>query len=104
MRGEVLGSREMRILDANSEYFGVSVARLMENAGRGVAKVVEERFGAKGKRIAVLCGTGNNGGDGFVAARYLAKKGANVSVLLVREEKDIKTKEERYAQLMTYQK
>ncbi len=95
MRGEVLGSREMRILDANSEYFGVSVARLMENAGRGVAKVVEERFGAKGKRIAVLCGTGNNGGDGFVAARYLAERGALVSVLLVGMEGKIGTTEAR---------
>jgi len=95
MKKEALSSREMRILDVNSEYFGVSVARLMENAGRGVAEVIEKRFGAKGKRIEVLCGPGNNGGDGFVAARHLAGKGARVTVLLVGGEARIRTREAR---------
>ncbi|MDD1743229.1 MAG: NAD(P)H-hydrate dehydratase [Methanomassiliicoccales archaeon] len=80
---------EFRILDINAESLGVPTALLMENAGRAVAKTVSDRFGAH-KRIAVLCGTGNNGGDGFVAARYL-KRDNKVSVLLAKPATEIKT-------------
>ncbi len=80
---------EFRILDINAESLGVPTALLMENAGRAVAKTVSDRFGEH-KRIAVLCGTGNNGGDGFVVARYL-KRDNKVSVLLARPAAEIKT-------------
>jgi hydroxyethylthiazole kinase-like uncharacterized protein yjeF len=80
---------EFRILDINAESLGVPTSLLMENAGGAVAKTVSERFGVH-KRILVLCGTGNNGGDGFVAARHL--RGDNkVSVLLARPAAEIKT-------------
>jgi hydroxyethylthiazole kinase-like uncharacterized protein yjeF len=80
---------EFRILDINAESLGVPTGLLMENAGRAVAKAFSDRFGA-GKRILVLCGTGNNGGDGFVAARYL--RGENkVNVLLARPAEEIRT-------------
>jgi hydroxyethylthiazole kinase-like uncharacterized protein yjeF len=61
----------------------------MENAGSAVAGLVEERFGT-GKRIAVVCGTGNNGGDGFVAARRLRQRN-EVAVLLAVPPDRIKT-------------
>ncbi len=80
---------EFRILDINAESLGVPTSLLMENAGRAVAKTVSDRFGAR-KRILVLCGTGNNGGDGFVAARYL-RRDNKVSVLLARPAAEIKT-------------
>jgi hydroxyethylthiazole kinase-like uncharacterized protein yjeF len=80
---------EFRILDINAESLGVPTGLLMEKAGRAVAKVVSDRFGAH-KRILVICGTGNNGGDGFVAARYLRKEN-KVSVLLARPAAEIKT-------------
>jgi NAD(P)H-hydrate epimerase len=57
---------------------------LMENAGRGAVEVLErELLGgvARGKRVAVVCGTGNNGGDGFVIARHLIVRGAMAAVL-----------------------
>jgi NAD(P)H-hydrate epimerase len=73
---------KIKVLDLNSEYLGVSTLTLMENAGFVVADEVARNFG-EGKRIAVLCGTGNNGGDGFVAARYLMDRN-DVKVLLVR--------------------
>ncbi len=80
---------EFRILDINAESLGVPTSQLMENAGRVVAKVVSEHYGSR-KRILVACGTGNNGGDGFVAARYL-KRDNKVSVLLAHPAGEIKT-------------
>jgi NAD(P)H-hydrate epimerase len=87
--------KEMRILDINSEYFGISRSRLMENAGRQVFETLRKRFKIKDKKIAVSCGTGNNGGDGFVAARYLASEGAKVDVILLGSEAEIRTPEAR---------
>lgn len=75
--------QEMRVLDANLEHFGVSIESLMEQAGEGVAEVLRRRMDADGKRVLFLCGTGNNAGDGFVAARLLADR-AEVAVALVR--------------------
>lgn len=57
---------------------------LMENAGRGAADVVLDRLGDdRPKRVAVLCGRGNNGGDGFVIARHLHIAGVRVAVVLI---------------------
>ncbi|OPY31500.1 MAG: putative carbohydrate kinase [Methanomassiliicoccales archaeon PtaU1.Bin124] len=84
----MLTPKDMAVLDANSEYLGVSVETLMENAGFGVASILEREFGT-GKRIAVLCGCGNNGGDGFVAARYLRERN-DVDVILAKSADNIK--------------
>ena len=83
----MLTAEELRVLDINSTWHGVGVEELMENAGKAVADVLCERIPVDGKRVLVLCGPGNNGGDGLVAARYLAESGAEVSVLLVDEPK-----------------
>jgi len=59
---------------------------LMENAGRGATDVVERCVlggNSANKRVVIVCGTGNNGGDGFVMARHLALRGASVSVLVI---------------------
>ncbi len=75
---------------------GVSVLELMENAGTQVARVVEERYGPlDSKKVLVVAGIGNNGGDGFVAARRLSEKGAAVSVLLAGSPERIRTDEAR---------
>jgi NAD(P)H-hydrate epimerase len=56
----------------------------MENAGRGVAETAVLEFGPpENKRILIFCGKGNNGGDGFVAARHLVNAGANVTVVML---------------------
>jgi hydroxyethylthiazole kinase-like uncharacterized protein yjeF len=78
---QYITSREMRAAEVNAEYFGVSLLQLMENAGRNVAAEVAARF-PKGKKIAVFCGLGGNGGDGFVAARHLLSLGYTVTVVL----------------------
>src|SRR5688500_17340215 len=55
---------------------------LMERAGIGLADFIQSRFGPlRGKRVTVVCGKGNNGGDGFVAARRLRQYRADVTVL-----------------------
>jgi hydroxyethylthiazole kinase-like uncharacterized protein yjeF len=84
---------EMRAVEINSEYLGVPKSELMENAGRQVFLALKKRFKLAGKAVAVYCGTGNNGGDGFVTARHLANAGADVSIILVG--KSVKTPEAR---------
>jgi len=82
-------SREMWALELNSEYFGVSRLQLMENAGRSVAAEISSRFSADKTRVAVFCGTGGNGGDGFVVARHLISQGFKVEVVLAGTPKDV---------------
>lgn len=60
----------------------------MENAGRAAALVIHERL-APGSRVSCLCGTGNNGGDGFVVARQLLRLGHRVRVLLCGKEESL---------------
>ncbi len=81
-RWRVVGCDEMRALDAWAiERMGIPGVALMENAGAGVARAVAARLGSgETGRVAVLCGGGNNGGDGFVAARHLAHQGYEVRV------------------------
>jgi hydroxyethylthiazole kinase-like uncharacterized protein yjeF len=83
-----ISSRQMRALETNAEYFGISLLQLMENAGRNIAEETA-KHAAKGKKVAVFCGLGGNGGDGFVAARHLLAKGFNVTVILAGKSKDI---------------
>jgi NAD(P)H-hydrate epimerase len=73
-----------------SRYFGLKGLVLMENAGRGVAGIVDREVTGKNSRVTVLAGKGNNGGDGFVAARHLANKGFEVTVILLTDISDIK--------------
>lgn len=79
----VLDSTQTKALEERAARSGMKHIRLMENAGTAAARIVRERYGAAGRSIAVLCGRGNNGGDGFVAARRLAQDGARVTIVLL---------------------
>ena len=82
---KVVTAEQMRDLDrrAMTEY-GMPGVVLMENAGRAVVDAMEQVFGPLGgKRVAVFCGGGNNGGDGAVIARYLKLRGATPEVAMV---------------------
>ena len=92
----VISSREMAIADENAVFLGVPRALLMENAGKAVADEVAKRLGhLEGRRIIVVAGLGNNGGDGLVAARHLAAHGAYVAVILLGRGEQIRTEEAR---------
>jgi ADP-dependent NAD(P)H-hydrate dehydratase / NAD(P)H-hydrate epimerase len=79
---KILTAAEMREVDRlSTERFGTSSLTLMENAGSSVAQFIADRFSNfTSRRIAVLCGKGNNGGDGFVVARHLLEMGAKPEV------------------------
>ncbi len=85
----VLSRAEMRAFDAQaSAACCVPSLLLMENAGRGAADVIAAELGAKGARVVIVCGAGNNGGDGFVVARRLLTLGHDPRVyLLVKAER-----------------
>ena len=87
---KIVTAAEMRAIDkATSERFGVPSLTLMENAGAAVAEHVLEQHRAA-RRIVVFCGKGNNGGDGFVAARRLHQKGKTVQVILLADPVELK--------------
>jgi len=90
---EYITPEEMSELEGGASAYGLTVKDLMENAGRGVAEFVLSRYGAA-RRICVVCGGGNNGGDGFVAARHLSARCA-VSVILLTAPDAIRTREAR---------
>ena len=75
----------MREIDrVTSARFGVPSLTLMENAGTAVADVVLDMY-PEAKRVGIICGKGNNGGDGFVVARKLREAGREVQLLLLAE-------------------
>ncbi|MGA8216563.1 MAG: NAD(P)H-hydrate dehydratase [Candidatus Sulfotelmatobacter sp.] len=86
---KIVSAEEMRAIDrATSERFGVPSLTLMENAGTAVADYVLSHHTAA-RRIVVFCGKGNNGGDGFMAARLLHQQGKKVQVILLADSADL---------------
>jgi ADP-dependent NAD(P)H-hydrate dehydratase / NAD(P)H-hydrate epimerase len=86
---ELLSNAEMQQADRLAIAGGVAGVELMEHAGTAVAAAVAARH-PEGSSVVVLCGTGNNGGDGFVAARVLAQRGYHVQVMLAGEKSQLK--------------
>jgi ADP-dependent NAD(P)H-hydrate dehydratase / NAD(P)H-hydrate epimerase len=87
---KIVSAAEMREIDRiTSDRFAVPSLTLMENAGTAVAEFVLEKY-PHAKRIAVICGKGNNGGDGFVAARKLNDAGREVTVVLLASPDDLR--------------
>ncbi len=86
---KVLTSAEMKSVDRRTEAeFGIPFGELMDHAGAAVARFVLRAF-PDADLVLVLCGKGNNGGDGLVAARLLAGEGVGVRVLLLAEPKEL---------------
>lgn len=86
---KIVTSEEMRDIDRRTvEEYGVSGTVLMENAGRSVVDKIKELYGRK--RVVVICGSGNNGGDGMVVARDLHNEGWDVKVFLASSPEALK--------------
>ncbi|MCH8022452.1 MAG: NAD(P)H-hydrate epimerase [Thaumarchaeota archaeon] len=93
MKG-IVSPQEMKKIEQKASEMGIPPILLMENAGRSVADLILNRFpNLTNKSICIVCGTGNNGGDGFVASRHLAVYGAKINVILLGIEDSIKTAE-----------
>jgi hydroxyethylthiazole kinase-like uncharacterized protein yjeF len=87
---KIATTSEMRAIDrATNQRYGVPSLALMENAGSSVAELVVARY-PSADRIGVICGKGNNGGDGFVAARKLKAAGREVRVVLLAEPAELR--------------
>jgi len=88
---KILTASQMREVDLlTTERYGVPSLVLMENAGAGVVCEIEKTFGSlQGRVVAVLCGKGNNGGDGFVVVRHLVMKGCQPQVWLFASPEDL---------------
>lgn len=89
---KLVTSEEMRALDQGAiKEYGIPGLILMENAALGVVKLIREFLGIlKGKKITVIAGKGNNGGDGFAIARHLINNGCEVKVLILGNPEVIK--------------
>ena len=87
---KIVTAAEMREIDrVTTRRFGVPSLTLMENAGTAVAEFVVSRY-PSAERIGVICGKGNNGGDGFVAARKLHGAGKGVRIVLLAEPSELR--------------
>jgi len=83
---------EVRAFDAWAiKELGIPAVVLMENAGRSCAELIKQKLGPSGRaKVCIFCGTGNNGGDGYVIARHLNNSGIGVLVVLCGEREKVK--------------
>src|SRR5688572_8143450 len=87
----ILTPAESAELDRRSAERGVTVDRLMDNAGDAVARTAISLMGGTyGRRALVVCGKGHNGGDGLVAARLLRRRGLGVTVVGVGDPSELR--------------
>lgn len=80
--GNAVTSAQMKEIERRADEAGLSYYEMMENAGTGAAEYIAAQGPVTGKSVLVICGKGNNGGDGFVAARRLMSEGAAIRLVL----------------------
>jgi NAD(P)H-hydrate epimerase len=88
----ILNAAQMREADRGTiEDIGIPSLVLMENAGRQVVAAIEAAFEEQlDGRVGILCGRGNNGGDGFVVARTLLQRGVDTAVFVIGSVADVR--------------
>jgi hydroxyethylthiazole kinase-like uncharacterized protein yjeF len=103
---KVATAEQMQELDRKAiEIYQIPGIVLMENAGRGAAEVITNAFpDLQKKRIAIVAGKGNNGGDGFVIGRHLLNKGIPIKVFLLTESKSLRGDAETNYQIFSRMK
>ncbi len=85
---KITTTEQMREIERAADAQGLAYATMMENAGRAVAQEMQHRLATESKKVLVLVGPGNNGGDGLVAARHLHDSGAEVRLYLWKGKRD----------------
>ncbi|MHA2036909.1 MAG: NAD(P)H-hydrate dehydratase [Promethearchaeota archaeon] len=94
---EKISAEDVAIADNNAQWLGIPLIHLMECAGYSIADEIVKRYNLSDKSlVAIFCGTGNNGGDGFVVARQLAAFNIKSIVILVGIPEKIRTHASRY--------
>jgi ADP-dependent NAD(P)H-hydrate dehydratase / NAD(P)H-hydrate epimerase len=88
-------ARETRVIEANAVALGASIDTLMDNAGRAVAEEAARRLSGPSDAVAVIAGTGNNGGDGFAAIFYLRQWGFSPDLWIVSPPGEIRSSSAR---------
>jgi NAD(P)H-hydrate epimerase len=92
--GPITSDQMYRIEENGHTIIGMKRLLMMENAGHGISDLVAVKFkNLNSKKIVAVCGTGNNGGDGFVACRHLAGHGAKPTIILLGDPSGIKSEE-----------
>ena len=98
-KSNITSDQMYKIEDNSHNLIGMRRVYMMENAGHGLADFIVNKFKTsklKSKKIVALCGTGNNGGDGFVASRHLTcYSPTNITVILLGSASDIRSEEAR---------
>ncbi len=98
----VFNKEQIRRIESTAVESGFSETRMMENAGSAASKIIEERFDITNKKIVIVVGKGNNGGDGFVVARKLFEAKRDVSVILADEMPTTAASREMLSKLTVY--
>ena len=95
----ILSRKEMKFYDNSTiNNFKIPSRILMENAGKGCSDFIRNKYGDSVQKIIVFCGSGNNGGDGFVVARWL--KNAGKQVVVIKLDKTKKMSESALAKIV----
>lgn len=81
---KVLSGAQIRALEAKAAAAGIPLSGMMENAGAAAVRLMRKKFDLLGKRAVIVCGKGNNGGDGYVCARLLTELSVKVTVILAQ--------------------
>ncbi|MFW9875805.1 MAG: NAD(P)H-hydrate dehydratase [Candidatus Thorarchaeota archaeon] len=94
---EKISAEDVVIADNNAQWLGIPLKHLMECAGYSIADEIVKRYNLSDKsKVAIFCGTGNNGGDGFVVARHLSAFNIKSLVILVGTPEKIRTHASRF--------
>ena len=95
----VVTVEQMKRLEKKTVELGSSYLQLMEQAGSAAANLLVERYFLIGKQVVILTGSGNNGGDGYVIARKLMQRGAQVTVVLCKGMPSTQESQENFRRL-----
>lgn len=91
----MIDSESMKTIEKEAEEKGIKPELMMENAAHGFVEELSKRKDIDDREVAIVCGTGNNGGDGFCIARHLLSRNSSVKVYVYGNKSDVNTNESK---------